>query len=121
MHNGHRGKKETHAYLTTWDDKKITLMHKKKMLQKLSWYVLHYCPALVDSPFHISLGFFFATEFLLKFIYSEKATKSYEIFTLLLFYVVPVKSKVKISQNFVSFSEYMNFTVGTWFFLPIKM
>ena len=32
------------------------------------------------------------------------------IFTLLLSYVVPVKSKVKISQNFVAFSEYMNFT-----------
>ena len=26
-------------------------------------------------------------------------------------YVVPVKSKVKISQNFVAFSEYMNFTI----------
>ena len=37
------------------------------------------------------------------------ATKFNEIFTLLLFYVVPVKSKVKISQNFVAFSEYMNF------------
>jgi hypothetical protein len=24
-------------------------------------------------------------------------------------YVVPVKSKVEISQNFVAFSEYMNF------------
>ena len=33
-------------------------------------------------------------------------------FTLLLSYVVPVKSKVKISQNFVAFSEYMNST--TW-------
>ena len=33
-----------------------------------------------------------------------------EIFTLLLSYVVPIKSKVKISQNFVAFSEYMNFT-----------
>ena len=30
--------------------------------------------------------------------------------TLLLSYVVPVKSKVEISQNFVAFSEYMNFT-----------
>ena len=40
-------------------------------------------------------------------IYSEKATKFYEIFTLLLSYVVPVKSKVKISQNFVAFSEYI--------------
>ena len=44
-----------------------------------------------------------------KFIYSEKATKFYEIFTLLLSYVVPVKSKVKISQNFVVFSEYTTF------------
>ena len=44
----------------------------------------------------------------LTFIYSEKATQFCEIFTLLLFYVVPVKSKVKISQNFVAFSEYMN-------------
>ena len=26
-----------------------------------------------------------------------------------IFHVVPVKSKVKISQNFVAFSEYMNF------------
>ena len=42
-----------------------------------------------------------------KFIYSEKATKFCETFTLL--YVVPVKSKVKISQNFLAFSEYMNF------------
>ena len=48
----------------------------------------------------------------LKFIYSEKATKFCEIFTLLLSYVVPVKSKVKILQNFVAFSEYMNFTVA---------
>ena len=46
---------------------------------------------------------------LIKFIYSDKATKFCEIFTLLLSYVVPVKSKVKISQNFVAFSEYMNF------------
>ena len=43
-------------------------------------------------------------------MYSEKATKFCEISTLLLFYVVPVKNKVEISQNFVAFSEYMNFT-----------
>ena len=36
----------------------------------------------------------------LKFIYSEKATKFCEIFTLLLSYVVPVKSKVKIFAKF---------------------
>ena len=46
-----------------------------------------------------------------KFIYSEKASKFCEIFTLLLSYVVPVKSKVKILKNFVAFSEYMNFKI----------
>ena len=45
-------------------------------------------------------------------MYSEKATKFCEIFTLLLSYVVPVKSKVKISQNFLAFSEYMNFKIN---------
>ena len=49
--------------------------------------------------------------FLLKFIYSEKATKFFEIFPLLLTTVHTVKSKGKISQNFVAFSEYMNFTI----------
>ena len=51
---------------------------------------------------------------LLKFIYSEKATKFCEIFTLILSYVVPVESKVKISQNFVAFSEYVNFTLNSY-------
>ena len=46
----------------------------------------------------------------LKFIYFEKATKFCEVSTLLLSYVVLVKSKVEILQNFVAFSEYMNFT-----------
>ena len=46
----------------------------------------------------------------IKFIYSEKAKKFCEIFTLLLSYVVPVKCKVNILQNFVAFSEYMNLT-----------
>ena len=45
---------------------------------------------------------------MIKFMNSKKATKFCEIFTLLLSYVVPVKRKVKISQNFVAFSEYMN-------------
>ena len=47
--------------------------------------------------------------YMIKFQYSEKATKFCAISTLLLSYVVPVKSKVEISQNFVAFSEYMNF------------
>ena len=45
-----------------------------------------------------------------KFIYSEKATKFCKISTLLLTTVNTVISKVEISQNFVAFSEYMNFT-----------
>ena len=44
-----------------------------------------------------------------KFIYSEKASKFYEIFPLLLTIVHTVKSKWKILQNFMAFSEYMNF------------
>ena len=58
----------------------------------------------------------------LKFIYSEKATKLCEIFTLLLTGTTLDKSKVKISQNFVAFSEYMNFNKNSiagqmWHFL----
>ena len=42
-----------------------------------------------------------------KFIYSEKATIFCEIFTLLLTVCTVVKSKVKISQIFEAFSEYV--------------
>ena len=45
----------------------------------------------------------------LKFIYSEKAAKFCEIFPLLLTVFTIVKSKGKISQNLMAFSEYMNF------------
>jgi hypothetical protein len=48
--------------------------------------------------------------FYIKFIYSEKSTKFCEISTIDLSYVVPIKSTVEILQNFVVFSEYMNFT-----------
>ena len=47
----------------------------------------------------------------LKFIHSEKASKFCKISTLLLSYVVPVKIKVEILQNFVAFSEYMNLSM----------
>ena len=56
-----------------------------------------------------------------KFIFSKKATKFCEISTLLLSYVVPVKSKVKISQNFVAFSEYMNFKQLTQYFKQFEI
>ena len=42
-------------------------------------------------------------------MYSEKAAKFWEIFPLLLTAVHTVKSKGKISQKVVAFSEYMNF------------
>ena len=50
---------------------------------------------------------------IIKFIYSEKATKFCEISTLNLTALHTVKSKVEISQNFVGFSEYMNFMMIT--------
>ena len=48
----------------------------------------------------------------LKFIYSEKGTKFCEISTLILSVCIVDKSKVEISQNFVAFSEYTNFTLS---------
>ena len=54
--------------------------------------------------------FFSCRIFYLKFIYSEKATKFSKIFTLLLSVCTVDKSKVEISQNFVAFSGYTNFT-----------
>ena len=62
-----------------------------------------------DAPRRLAKCTFPDFFLLLKFIYSEKATKFWEISTLLLSYAVPVKSKVEILQNFVAFSEYMNF------------
>jgi hypothetical protein len=52
------------------------------------------------------------TVFILKFIYSEKATKFCEIFPLFLTVCTVVKSKKKISQNFAAFSEYMNYKIN---------
>ena len=50
---------------------------------------------------------------LVKFINSEKASKFCKIVALLLTTVHTIKSKVKISKNFVAFSEYMNFILST--------
>ena len=46
---------------------------------------------------------------MVKFIYSEKAKKNCEISTVDLTVTTLDKSTVEISQNFVAFSEYMNF------------
>ena len=51
----------------------------------------------------------------LKLIYSEKATQFCEIFLLLLTVCTAVKSKGKILQNFVAFSEYVNFKIWKCF------
>ena len=70
-------------------------------------------PEFTDEPVQLTpddqYGFLFL--FFIKFIYSEKATNFCEISTVDLSYVVTVKSTVEISQNFVAFSEYMNFNV----------
>ena len=54
----------------------------------------------------------FSPENIVKFIYSEKATKFWEISTVDLFYIVPVKSSLKILPNFVASSEYTNFNTN---------
>ena len=60
------------------------------------------------SNFHSAV---FSRDFLriCKVHFTMKTTKFCDISTLLLSYVVPVKSKVEISQNFVAISRYMNF------------
>ena len=45
----------------------------------------------------------------IKFIYSEKATKFWEISTVNLTVTTKDKSKVDISQKFLALSEYTNF------------
>ena len=103
-----------------------------QILQTL-WIWLHYpCHWF---PFSIPLWWFsvvickfyklgYKSDDLLKIIYSEKATKFCEIFTLLLttLRVHSVKNKVKISQNFVAFSEYTNFItrVSHWWKIYVK-
>ena len=63
----------------------------------------------LDPLTHTKVRFDQSYEIKLKFVYSEKAIKFCEIDTLLLSTVHTDKSKVEISQNFVAFSEYMNF------------
>ena len=46
---------------------------------------------------------------IVKFIYSEKATKFCEMFPLILTVCTVLKSKGNISQKILAFSEYMNF------------
>ena len=97
--------KHVYCWLRTWTQQskqplRLAILCKKTFLKKEGY---------IFVVFLFYSSYFSAVHVLLKFIYSEKATKFWEIFTLLLSYVVQVKSKVKISQNFLAFSEYMNF------------
>ena len=76
----------------------------------------------LSEPIYFEI--FYTKHPVVKFIYSEKATKCCEISTLDLSmevdlhdlsYVVTVKSTVEILQNFVAFSEYMNFISPSFF------
>jgi hypothetical protein len=71
------------------------------------WSRSAWCVCCVCSM--LSADILALTKYELKFIFFEKATKFCQIFTSLLTTVHTVKSKEKISQNFVTFSEYMNF------------
>ena len=75
-------------------------MIKEEMRKKLS---THQCQKILQRDIII-----FAD--VVKFIQSEKVTNFCETSTVDLSKVVTVKSTVEISQNFVPFSEYMNFT-----------
>ena len=70
----------------------------------LIWNYVFFCPVTKDL--------ITKKNYLIKFIYSEKAIKFCEISTVDLFYVVTFKSTVEISQNFVDFWEYMNFNTA---------
>ena len=70
-----------------------------------------------QGEFWLDIYFFHIIFQLIKFIYSEKATKFCEISTVDLSYVLTVKSTVEISQNFVAFSEYKNVNVFAFYTL----
>ena len=75
------------------------------ILIKIFWHII-ISVRYYEQFFRPNLYLF--TSFL-KFIYSVKATKFYEIFPLLLTVWTVVKSKGKISQDVVAFSACMNF------------
>ena len=84
-------------------DQKIRIIHDMVIIN-------HVCPCLNQGSLSIDISnFSVLARFVVKFICSEKATNFCEISTLDLPYVVTFKSRVEISQNFVAFSEYMNF------------
>ena len=103
--------------------KPVTLKCKNVITLQLLYYIysfawtknMHFPHLNYMSSFSVTCKIILCT--ILKFIYSEKATKFCEISTLLLTTVHTVKSKVEISENFVAFSEYMNFNTKKHFIL----
>ena len=92
-----------HVFLSRYESVHHLVVHSLKA--RLYTGAFPPIPALLHSKIVLFKKFF-----ILKFIYSKKATEFCEIFTLLMSYGVPVKSKMQFSQNFVAFSDYMNFT-----------
>ena len=96
--------KKSHHILSKW------IVHKFEVSSyNLGWKDLHFFRGFISDKYLLPRTKFYAFKFLVKFIYSEKATKFCEIFNLLLTAIHTVKSNAKISQNFEAFSEYMNF------------
>ena len=87
-------------FLLLWQQKVLLIDDKLYANFKREWQKVY------DIPFDSS-----RTQ--IKFIYSEKAKEGFcKISTVDLSYIVAVKSTVEISQNFVAFSENMNFTTN---------
>ena len=80
---------------------------KRDVRQTYLWWTTEVLESIQDLNFILIIQV--QIQLLIKFIYSEKATNFCEISTVDFSYVVTVKFTVEISQNFVAFSEYMNF------------
>ena len=97
------------SYLhVTYESKSVWHLRERNKKWYTAWtvkFVLNVC----ICKFSIWVPIYFSKKSEIKFIYAEKATKFCKIFPLLLTTVHTVKSYVKISHNFVAFSEYMNF------------
>ena len=92
---------------------------------------LRYIPSLIEQirilkiPNVIFFQFLYAAfwyyEGLIKFRYSEKATEIGSVFQFFWHYLLSSNHKWKMGQNFVAFSEYLNFTrnfsIEGWFLL----
>ena len=90
--------------MSTWFEKNFRILHRQNFLIMVVLIIFR-------AMWECKIPYFLAE---LKFVHSEKAIKFCKISTLDLSSVVPVKSTVEISQNFVAFLEYMNFNNWNW-------